>query len=77
MSPLAKRIAVLSIAGLLVFLVVAALLLRLLPGPHRPADYLLAGSAATLAALAALFVAVIAGWLKARDIFYRRRRKSR
>lgn len=66
----------LSVAAFLVFGVVAAVLLRLLPGPHRPTDYLLVGTAATLSALVALFVAVVTGWLKMRDIFYRRRPKS-
>jgi hypothetical protein len=76
MSSLATRAALVSASVLSVFAVVAAVLLQVVPGPHGPADYLVIGSVATLAALSVLFVVTIAGWVKMRDIFYRRRRKS-
>lgn len=75
MSPVAARVAILTVSALIVFGVVGATLLQVLPGPHQPADFLVIGTLATLATLAALFVAIIAGWLKMRDIFYKRRHK--
>lgn len=75
MSPVVVRVAILSVSALIVFGVVGAVLLQVLPGPHRPADFLVIGTLATLAALAALFAAIIPGWLKTRDIFYKRRQK--
>lgn len=73
---MAARVAIFLASALVVFGVVAAILLQILPGPHGPADYLVIGSVATLAALAVLFVVTITGWLKVRDIFfYKRRRK--
>ena len=75
MSPVAARVAILTVSAVIVFGVVGATLLRVLPGPHQPADFLVIGTLATLATLAALFVAIVAGWLKTRDIFYRRRQK--
>ena len=74
MSPVV-RVAILTVSALIVFGIVGAVLLQVLPGPHRPADFLVIGTVATLAALAALFVAIIPGWLKTRDIFYKRRQK--
>jgi len=75
MSSVAARVAILTVLALIVFGVVGAILLRVLPGPHQPADFLVIGTLATLATLAALFVTIIAGWLKMRDIFYKRRQK--
>jgi len=75
MFPLAARIGILALSALIVFGVVGAILLRVLPGPHRSTDFFVIGTVSTLAALGALFVAVITGWLKSRDIFYKRRQK--
>jgi len=75
MSPLVARVAILTVSALIVFGVVGVSLLQVLPGPHQPADFLVIGTLATLVTLAALFVAIIAGWLKMRDIFYKRRQK--
>ena len=48
-------------AGLVaVFAATAALSLRLLPGPLRETDYLVAGSAGTLVVLVVLFVVIAA-----------------
>jgi hypothetical protein len=75
MLSVGARVAILSASVLIVFGVVSAVLFQILPGPHGPVDYLVIGSVATLAALSALFAVTIAGWLKMRDIFYKRRRK--
>lgn len=75
MSPVAARVAILTVSALIVFGVMGVTLLRVLPGPRQPADFLVIGTLATLVTLAALFVAIIAGGPKMRDIFYKRRQK--
>ena len=56
-----------------VFAVVAALLVRFVPGPLKQSDYMVIGAVSTLAALCVVFGAVLrtAGM---RDIFFRRRK---
>jgi uncharacterized membrane protein len=71
----AARVAILATAALIIFGIVATVLLKVLPGPFRATDYLVIGVVSTLAALVTLFITVIAGWLKMRDVFYRRRQK--
>jgi hypothetical protein len=77
MSSLGARVAVLVAAGFIVFGVVAAVLTQVMPGKRGPTDYLVIGGVATLAALAAVFVTLITGYMKTRDIFFRRRQKPR
>ncbi len=62
-----------GLGAVLVFLSVAAIMLAVLPGPLRPVDYFLSGTAGTLAGSVALF-AVVARTSRMRDVFYRRRR---
>jgi hypothetical protein len=50
-----KRAAFVAAGGLLVFVVLARWLLWLMPPPHRRLEYMIAGTAATAAALGALF----------------------
>jgi Kef-type K+ transport system membrane component KefB len=50
-----KRAAFLSGGALLVLAVLAALVLHLMPSPHRPFEYMIAGTAATGVALAVVF----------------------
>jgi uncharacterized BrkB/YihY/UPF0761 family membrane protein len=75
MSRVAARVVIVTVSALIVFGVVGAILLQVLPGPRQPSDFLVIGTLATLATLAALFVAIIAGGPKMRDIFYKRRQK--
>ena len=65
----------LSAGILIVFGTVAAVVLHLIPPPRRPTDYLVVGVVATLAAMAAAFVALITGWMKGPGVFFIRRRK--
>ena len=58
MSPLV-RVSILTVSALIVFGVVGAVLLKILPGPHRPADFLVIGTLATLATLAAVGILFI------------------
>ena len=53
-----KRGAFVATGGLLVFVVLALWLLRLMPLPHGRLQYMIAGTAATAAALGTVFVLV-------------------
>jgi membrane associated rhomboid family serine protease len=66
-----------ALATLATFAAVAVVMVRLSPQPMRDTDYLVAGSVATLAALLALFLALVFGPMKSRDVFFKRRRKRR
>jgi hypothetical protein len=55
-----NRTVTLTLALILVFVATAAILSQVLPGPHKPADYLVIGGVATLLCLALLFVVLIA-----------------
>jgi hypothetical protein len=50
-----KRALPLLGGALLALIVLAALVLRVMPPPHRPLEYMIAGTAVTGVALAALF----------------------
>jgi hypothetical protein len=65
------RTGILILGLIVMFAVVVALMLRLLPGPHRPSDYMVIGTFATLACLALVFVVL----LRAEKRPQRRRRK--
>lgn len=55
-----NRTLTLALAMVAIFAVTALILSQLLPGPHKPADYLVMGGIATLVCLAILFVVLIA-----------------
>ena len=55
-----NRNVTLAIALIAVFVATVAILSKVLPGPHKPADFLVFGGVATLVCLALLFVVVIA-----------------
>jgi len=74
--PTGLRVLVLSVALLLVFGGSVAILLRVLPSPHPEQDYLVAGGVATLVTMLALFVVLITTWVKAPDVFYRKRNNT-
>jgi hypothetical protein len=69
------RALMLAAAALCVFTIVAAAMLKLMPEPLKESDYLIIGSVATLVALLVLFLVLISTSIKARDVFFRRRRK--
>jgi len=50
-----KRALYLLAGAVLVLAVLAALVLRVMPGPHRPFEYMIAGTAVTGVALAVAF----------------------
>ena len=63
----------LALGVLIVFGVVAAILLRLMPGPHHETDYLVIGAVSTLVSMLALFLALITTTLKSKDVFFKKR----
>jgi uncharacterized membrane protein len=68
-----------SVAVLLIFVAVTAILLKLTPGPRKDSDYLVIGSVATLVSLAVVFVLVISTSRKSgklSNVFFKRRRKG-
>jgi uncharacterized BrkB/YihY/UPF0761 family membrane protein len=54
-----NRNLIFAIAFLLVFGAITAILLVLMPGPHRPTDYLVIGAIATLLCLLLAFFVMI------------------
>jgi hypothetical protein len=69
-----KRVFPLALAAVIIFAVAVLLLLKAMPGPLKDSDYLIIGSVATLAAMAAVFGVIIAT-SKTSDVFFKRRKK--
>jgi hypothetical protein len=67
---------VLALGTVVLFAVVAAIMLRFMPGPLKDSDYLVVGSVSMLVALLALFVALISTTMKSQDVFFNKRRKK-
>jgi hypothetical protein len=65
----------LGAAALCVFVVVAAVMLKLMPAPLKESDYMVIGSVATLLALGVLFLVLVSTTLKSSDVFFKKRRK--
>ena len=67
----------LGLAGALVFIfiAVAGILLRTMPGPLKDSDYLVIGTVATMVSLLALFVLLITTSGKRSQVFFKRRKK--
>ena len=70
-----KRGLMLGAAALCVFVVVAAVMLKLMPARLKESDYMVIGSVATLLALGVLFLVLVSTTLKSSDIFFKKRRK--
>ena len=56
------------------FLMTVLVLLRVLPGPHKPTDYLVIGTFATFFCLAVLFLVNVATKGETKDTFYKKRK---
>jgi Na+/melibiose symporter-like transporter len=54
-----NRTAALTLGMVMIFAATIAILLALMPGPHKPTDYLVIGCVATLLCLLLLFVVLI------------------
>jgi hypothetical protein len=58
-----------------VFVVVSAVMYKLMPAPLKESDYLVIGSVATLMALGAVFALLVSTTMKSSDVFFKKRRK--
>lgn len=65
-----------GVLATLVFFIVAALMLVVIPAPFRAVDYFLAGAVGTLFGLVTLFLVHLLT-AKPRDAFYKKRPKQR
>ena len=69
------RLAMLIGAAVIVFFVVVAIGVQLVPSPRSETDFLVIGSVATLLSLGTLFVVLITTWIRTPDVFFKRRQK--
>jgi hypothetical protein len=58
-TPKLKRTVLQAVGALLAFVALAEWFLRLMPPPHRPLQYMIAGTASTVAALGMVFARVV------------------
>ncbi len=65
-----------GIAVAMVFVLTVLILLRVVPGPHRPADYAVIGSLATLVCILVVFLVFLSGNAKRSEMFYKRKKTS-
>jgi hypothetical protein len=72
-TPKSKRTVLRATGGLLVFVALAEWLLWLMPPPHRPLQYMIAGTAATAAALGLLFALVVTQKISLAELGYTKR----
>jgi uncharacterized BrkB/YihY/UPF0761 family membrane protein len=70
------RVAILAAAILILFGTVSAVLLHLLPGPHKETDYLVIGAVSTLVSLLALFLVLITGFMRLPNVFFKKRKSQ-
>lgn len=70
-----QRILILILAGLCVFAIVAAIMVKVMPGPLKDSDFMVIGSVATLVALLVLFLVLISTTMKSSNLFFKKRRK--
>lgn len=75
MSPV-LRIALLAAGLILLFAGTVAVLMRVMPGPHKETDYLVMGGMATLVTMLALFVILVTTLFRGPDTFFRKRKKD-
>lgn len=59
---------------LLMFVTVVAILVRVIPGPHKETDYLVIGTLATFASLALLFVVLATTVFKDPSALFKRKK---
>lgn len=69
-----RRLLSLALVSASVFCAVVAVLWRLMPQPRKQVDYLVMGAAATMAAMAVLFVILSGALSKGSGVFFRRRK---
>ncbi|HTP88443.1 MAG TPA: hypothetical protein VMJ34_15920 [Bryobacteraceae bacterium] len=70
---MARTLALLAAMAVL-FCVVVLVLNQVMPGPHRPTDYLVMGGAATMVCLLVMFVLLITTTHRSANIFFRKKK---
>jgi len=65
------------LGALVIFAAVSGIIVHFMPEPLDDTDYLIAGSAGTLAALLVLFLALVSTRMKSNDVFFKKRRKQK
>jgi Na+/melibiose symporter-like transporter len=71
-----RRALMLAGIALALFGISIIVLTRLLPGPHTERDYFIIGCLATLISLFAMFLVLIKTWIKAPNLFGKRRKAA-
>ncbi len=69
-----KRGFMLGASALFIFVLVAAIMLKVMPAPLKESDYIVIGSVATLVALGVVF-AVLISTTRSSDVFFKKRKK--
>lgn len=64
----------LGLAAVCVFVIVAAIMVKVMPSPLKESDAMIIGSVATLVALLVLFLVMVAT-TKSSNVFFKKRRK--
>ncbi|MFM2126373.1 MAG: hypothetical protein RL328_2824 [Acidobacteriota bacterium] len=65
------------LGALVIFAAVSGIIVHFMPEPVEDTDYLIAGSAGTLAALLVLFLALVSTRMKSNDVFFKKRKKGK
>lgn len=72
-----QRTSALIVGVILVFGVVAAIMVKLMPAPLTDSDFLVIGSVATLLALLVLFFGLVGTRIKGSDTFFKKRSRPK
>ena len=75
MSSNGSRALMLGGVAIALFGISIIVLMRVLPGPHTERDYFIIGCLSTLISLFALFLILIKTWIKAPDLFFKKRKR--
>ena len=76
MSSNTGRALMLAGVGIALFGVTIIVLIKALPGPHTGRDYFIIGCLATLVAMFAMFLILIKTWIKAPNLFFKKRKRE-
>ena len=72
-----RRTLILALVAMASFGGAAFLMIQLMPQPMKNSDYLVVGSVGTLVALLVLFLAVVSTSKGTKDVFFKKRKKTR
>jgi hypothetical protein len=69
-----RKVLPLGAGMVLIFVTVVAVLVRVIPGPHKETDYLVIGTLATFASLVLLFVVLATTVFKDPSVLFKRKK---